>query len=261
MLLCLDVGNSHIYGGVLNQDNEIILRFRHESSASCSSDQLGVFLKSVLRENQLDDNNIDAIAVCSVVPNLEYSLRAACKKYFSLTPFMLQAGVKTGLRINYRNPQEVGADRIANAMASIKRYPNQNLIIVDLGTATTICVVTADKNYLGGIILPGMKVSMMCLQQSTAKLPTVEILKPKSCVGRSTVEGIQSGLYYSQLAVIKEVTRMISINEFHNQDYTVIGTGGFSHLFESESVFAVIHPDLVLEGLHQAWMLNTKTDV
>ena len=116
MMLCIDVGNSHIYGGVFDGE-EICLRFRHTSKVS-TSDELGIFLKSVLRENNCDPSVIRAIAICSVVPQLDYSLRAACIKYFSVEPFFLQAGVKTGLNIKYRNPVDVGADRIANAIAA-----------------------------------------------------------------------------------------------------------------------------------------------
>ena len=133
MILCIDVGNSHIYGGVFDED-EIKLRFRHTSKVS-TSDELGIFLKSVLRENNCSPEKIKKIGICSVVPQLDYSLRSACVKYFSSEPFLLQAGVKTGLNIKYRNPLEVGADRIANAIAATHSYPNQNIIVIDFGTA------------------------------------------------------------------------------------------------------------------------------
>src|SRR5690606_38340065 len=119
-----------------------------------------------------------------------HSVRSACIKYFDQSPFMLQAGVKTGLKIRYRNPLEVGADRIANAIAATGLFPGENLVIADLGTATTLCVITADKDYLGGVILPGLRISMEALEAQTAKLPIVEILAPEEVVGRSTVESI-----------------------------------------------------------------------
>src|SRR5688572_174328 len=154
MLLCLDVGNSHIYGGVFAQEI-LTLRFRHTSKSS-TSDEFGIFLKSVLRENHCSPNSINQIAICSVVPQLDYSLRSACFKYFSIEPFFLQAGVKTGLNIKYRNPVDVGADRIANAIAATHEFPEKNLIIIDFGTATTFCVINHQKAYLGGAILPGI---------------------------------------------------------------------------------------------------------
>ncbi len=255
MLLCLDVGNTQIFGGVF-EGEKIKLRFRHDTKQSGSSDDSGIFLRTVLRENDINTKDIKKIAICSVVPSVDYSLRSACIKYFDIDPFLLQAGVKTGLKIKYRNPIEVGADRIANAIAAIKLYPNQNIIIVDLGTATTMCAISADKEYLGGVIMAGIRISMNALQSNTAKLFPVEILKPDVVVGRSTIEGIQSGLYYSQLGLIKELTQRIAQENFSKQKPVVIGTGGFANLFEKEKVFSIVAPDLVLQGLYEALRMN-----
>jgi type III pantothenate kinase len=153
MLLCLDVGNTHIHGGLFAGD---LLRcqFRKSTHPVGSSDELGVFLRTVLRENDADPAGVARIAICSVVPPAAYSLRSACVKYFRCEPFLLQAGVKTGLRIKYRNPHEVGADRIANAIAATQRHPGRDVIVVDCGTATTFDAVSAAGDYLGGAILP-----------------------------------------------------------------------------------------------------------
>lgn len=255
MILCLDVGNSHIFGGVF-VDNQIELRFRHVTSHNTTSDQLGIFLKSVLQENNIPSNKIKDIAICSVVPHIDYSLRSACIKYFDIEPFILQAGVKTGLKIKYRNPLEVGADRIANAIAAISRYPKKDIIVIDFGTATTFCAITAEKDYLGGAILAGMRLSMNALQNSTAKLSAVEIVKPTAVVGRSTMENLQSGLYYGQLGVVREMTQRMMTEVFHKQKPILIGTGGFAHLFSEENIFTAIMPDLVLDGLRLALMAN-----
>lgn len=255
MLLCLDVGNTQIFGGVF-ENEKIQLRFRHDTKQNGSSDDAGIFLRTVLRENDIDYKNIKKIAICSVVPSVDYSLRSACLKYFNIDPFLLQAGVKTGLKIKYRNPIEVGADRIANAIAAVKLYPQQNIIVVDLGTATTMCAVSANKDYLGGVIMAGIRISMNALQTNAAKLFPVEIVKPEVVVGRSTIEGIQSGLYYSQLGLIKELTQRIVQENFTKQKPMVIGTGGFAHLFEKEKIFSIIEPDLVLKGLYEALKLN-----
>jgi type III pantothenate kinase len=178
MILCLDVGNSQIYGGVFDNE-QICLQFRHTSSSGSSSDQFGIFLRTVLRENEISPESIEHIAICSVVPTLVHSLRNACKKYFGINPFVLQAGTKTGLKIGYRNPVEVGSDRIANAIAAKDLYPGKNLIIVDFGTATTFCAISKQKEYLGGVIIAGMRLSMEALESKTAKLPSVEINVPK----------------------------------------------------------------------------------
>ena len=254
MLLCLDVGNTQIFAGVFKGD-KIMLRFRHDSRSSFSSDQIGIFLKNVLRENNILLDHIEDIVICSVVPHLDYTLRAACIKYFSLEPFHIQAGIKTGLKIKYRNPLEVGADRIANAIAAVNLHPGKNLIVVDFGTATTFCAISDNKEYLGGVILPGLKISMLALEANTSKLATVEIIKPQSTIGRSTVESIQSGLYYSQLAMVREMVTRITEENFSHRPL-IIGTGGFSHLYAEERVFDHLYPDLVLHGLRMALSIN-----
>lgn len=254
MLLCLDVGNSHIYGGLFD-NNEICLRFRHPSKVS-TSDELGVFLKMVLRENGFDPSIIKRVAICSVVPQLDYSLRAACIKYFSITPFFLQSGVKTGLNIKYNNPKDVGADRIANAIAATNKFPNTNLIIIDFGTATTFCVVTASKMYLGGAILPGLQLAVDSLANNTAKLPKVEIIKLDKAVGSSTIESIQSGVFYGALGASLELIKRMKAEKFPNQSVLVVATGGFASLFSQYQLYDMHMPDLVLQGVKIAAEMN-----
>jgi type III pantothenate kinase len=199
--------------------------------------------------------------VSSVVPDLIYSLRSCCRKYFAIDPFVLQAGARTGLHIRYRNPLEVGPDRIANAIGAVHLYPGRNLIIIDFGTATTFNAVSRSRDYLGGLILPGLRIAMEALEKNTARLPTVEIVPPAQLVGRSTVEAIQSGLYFGNRAMIRELTREIREQAFRSEPATVIGTGGFSRLFEQDRVFDVLLPDLVLLGLSQALALNEGASV
>jgi type III pantothenate kinase len=254
MMLCIDVGNSHIYGGVFDGD-EIKLRFRHTSKLS-TSDELGIFLKSVLRENNCDPAQIKSIGICSVVPQLDYSLRAACVKYFSSEPFMLQVGVKTGLNIKYRNPIEVGADRIANAIAATYNYPNHNIIVIDFGTATTFCVINSQKAYLGGSILPGVRLSVEALSKNTARLPSVEILRLEHVVGRSTIESIQSGVYFGALGACRELIQRINSEAFDNKPSLVLATGGFASLFDNQSLYDHLVPDLVLQGVRLAALMN-----
>lgn len=256
MMLCLDVGNSHIYGGVFDGDT-LCLRFRCSSQAG-TSDELGVFLKNALRENGCNPSDIHQIAICSVVPQLDYSLRSACIKYFSKDPFVLQPGVKTGLNIKYRNPLEVGADRIANAIAGAARYPNQNKIIIDFGTASTFCAVSAQNVYFGGAILPGVRLSTDALSMNTAKLPRVEIIKMEQALGRSTTESIQSGVFFGILGACKEIVSRLKQECFKEEPALVLATGGFSSLFEQHDLFDVLLPDLVLEGIKIAALMNAS---
>jgi type III pantothenate kinase len=254
MMLCIDVGNSHIYGGVFT-NGEIALRFRHTSKVS-TSDELGIFLKNVLRENQCMPEEVKTISICSVVPQLDYSLRAACLKYFSIEPFFLQANVKTGLHIQYRNPGDVGADRIANAIAATHRFPQKNLIIIDFGTATTFCVIDTQKQYMGGAILPGIRLAVDALSSNTAKLPAVEIVKIKQAIGRSTIESIQSGVFYGALGACKELIARIKQEGFAGQEVLVLATGGFASLFDKHDLYDQHLPDLVLDGVRIAAELN-----
>jgi len=256
MILCLDVGNSHIFGGVFDQE-KLRLQFRYPSTQVTTSDQMGVFLKSVFRENNLSLSKVKHIAICSVVPSLNYSLRSACLKYLNTEPFILQSGVKTGLKIVAKNTHEVGADRIASAIAASNQFPKKNIIVVDFGTATTFCAVSAERDYLGGPIMPGIRISMEALHNRAALLSPVNILKPKQCLGQTTVKNIQSGLYYGQLGAVREILEKLTQEAFQGEAPVLVGTGGFSHLFESEKIFTSIIPELVLQGLRLGLLKNT----
>lgn len=258
MILSLDVGNTQIYGGVF-EGNQKKLSFRKNSKQGSSSDEVGVFLRMVLKENGIDPLRIKQIVLCSVVPDVIYSLRGACMKYFNISPFILQAGVRTGLKIKYRNPLEVGADRIANSIAAVNLFPKQNIIIVDLGTATTFCAVSKEKEYLGGSIIAGLRLSMESLEAKTAKLPSVEIMSMDEALGRSTIESLQSGLYYGHLGAMREIINRITKECFNGEPPVVVGTGGFSSLFDKEKVFNSIQPDLVLMGNVLALAMNQES--
>lgn len=256
MILSLDVGNTQIYGGVFEND-KMLLSFRKNSKQGSSSDEVGIFLRTVIKENGVDPTKIQKIVLCSVVPEVIFSLKGACQKYFGINPFILQAGVRTGLKIKYRNPLEVGADRIANAIAATQIHPQKNLIIVDLGTATTFCAITAEREYMGGSIIAGLKLSMEALEAKTAKLPSVEIVSSKEALGLSTVESLQSGLYYGHLGAMREIISKLSQECFKGEKPFVIGTGGFSSLFEKEKIFDLTALDLVLKGNLIALERNT----
>ena len=248
MILCLDVGNTHIYGGVFDNDN-LILQFRYPSTNISTSDQLGVFFRQVLSENNISKTAFIDVAISSVVPSLDYSLRASMIKYFNIDPLFLKAGVKTGLKLSLKNPLELGADRIAVSIAAIHQFPQSNLIIVDLGTATTFDIVKKDHQYIGGLIMPGIKISMNALDENTAKLPPVNIERPEKVIGQTTISNIQSGLYYGHLGAIQCIIKKITEEAFENEVPIILGTGGFSSLFEHENIFTAIVPELVLHGL------------
>lgn len=251
MRLCLDIGNTHIYGGVYSE-NGFLFHFRYPSAENLTSDLFGVFLLSLLPEYNLTKKHIKEVAIASVVPQLDYSIRAACLKYFELEPFFLKLGVKTGIKILYKNPQEVGADLIAGAIAAVKHYPNQNILVFDLGTATTCVAVSKNKEFMGGAFFPGVKLCIKSLQSNTAKLSSVEIVEPKQFIGRSTAECIQSGIYYGHLGMIKELALQFTQQLFPQDKPKIIGTGGFAQLYIEQKIFDEVLPDLVLEGLNFA---------
>lgn len=257
MILCLDVGNSHIFGG-LYEDGEQQLTFRKPSTRGTSSDELGVFLRAVLRENGFAPEQVKSVALCSVVPELVYSISASCQKYFGVQPFVLKAGVRTGLKIRYRNPLEVGADRIAGAIAGAELYPDSDLIIIDLGTATTVEAVRGGQEYLGGVIMPGLKLSMQALDQGTAKLGSVEIVRPDAFLGQTTASSIQSGLYHGHLGAMEMICEGLSDELFAGHMPPVVATGGFASLFTGEGLFDRVVPDLVLRGLLAAQAMNSE---
>lgn len=254
-VLTLDIGNSQIFGGLF-VDGTLKLRFRKTSKEQISSDEIGLFLRQVIRENHFDPSALTHIIIGSVVPELNHSVSSACIKYFNLRPLMLAAGVKTGLQIKVPNPLELGADRIANAVAAMHQYPGYDLVVIDFGTAATVCVVTAKKEYLGGLIAPGLRLSMTALEQNTARLPSVEITVPESVIGRTTITNIQSGLYFSAVGMVREVLMRLRSQDQVAEDFKVVGTGGFSRLFLEENLFDYHDPDLVLNGLYRIYELN-----
>ena len=257
MLLAIDIGNTQLFAGLF-EDNQIVLRFRKSSKGKLTSDEYGLFLRSILRENGFDPEKITAISISSVVPDLLYSIHSACTKYFKIRPLILKAGVKTGLEIQVHEPESVGGDRIANTIAAEFIYPGENKLIVDFGTATTYDVVTDKAEWRGGLIAPGLRTCMDALSLNTAKLPQVEIQKPDVLVGTNTIENIQAGLYYGALGMTREVITRVRRDYFKGQTMRVIATGGFSNLFKGEEIFDSIEPDLVLIGLWRLYQMNEE---
>ena len=259
MILVLDVGNSQIFCGVFDGD-ELVSQFRYASTSRGTSDEIGVFLRSALRENGIDPEAVKTVAISSVVPEVNYTLRSCCQKYFGIEPMILRPGLKTGLKIAYKDPKEVGSDRIADAMGAIKLFPDRNLIVVDFGTATTVCAITKDRVFLGGNIMPGIRLAMEALEAKTAKLPSVEIKPTRTAVGKTTIESIQSGLYWSNVGMVRELVSRISAEVYHDETALVTATGGSGILSHREDLFYHVVSDLILVGLIEALRLNGYLD-
>lgn len=259
MLLTVDVGNTTIQCGLF-EGEKLALQFRRSTNPRLSSDELGLFFRDVLALNNFDYKAVERIACCSVVPAINHSLSNCFRKYFFKEALFIQAGIKTGLKIKYANPREIGADRIAGAIGAVHAAASsggaKNLIVVDMGTATTVDVITKNNEYLGGAILPGAAMSVHALSEGTAQLPSVEVVQPKNVCGSSTIEAIQSGVFYGQAGAVRELVSKMEEKVFGGERAFVIGTGGFSRSFESAGLFDLVLPDLVLQGLKIALDMN-----
>ncbi len=251
MILALDVGNTQIYSGVFDKD-KIMLRFRQTSKGTLTSDEMGIFLKQVLRENNIEPKDIKAIGVSSVVPDLNHTITNCAKKYFNIDPFFIQAGIKTGLNIKGRDAVGLGADRVANAIAAMHMFPKTNLIVIDFGTANTYCAISSTKEYKGGAIQIGVGSSLNALTQNAALLNKVEILKPEVAGGLTTETQLQAGLYYSNLGAMKEFISRLKKECFDGNAVKVVLTGGIGRMFENEDIIDIYEPDLVLNGIRLA---------
>jgi len=254
--LCLDVGNTQLHGAVY-QGQRVVFHFRRESTHA-SRDELGLFLVAVLREHGVDPRGVERVGVSCVVPDEAHALRNASRIYFGKEPLFLEAGVKTKLKIKTRNPLEVGADRIANAIAVSEMHPDCNALVVDFGTAVTLDAVTSGREYLGGAICPGIGLAMKALGRETAKLPFVEITQSRDAMGRSTVEAIQGGLYFGYLGMVRELISRIRAEAFRGEMCHVVATGGFSQLYRNSGLFDELVPDLVLRGVNAVLAWNPE---
>ncbi|NLK43376.1 MAG: type III pantothenate kinase [Tissierellia bacterium] len=249
MLLVIDVGNTNIVLGVY-KEYKLLYDWRITTDKDRTSDEYGLLFEQIFKYNGLSTKDVKHIIMSSVVPPLMHTLPAMSIKYFNIKPIVVGPGVKTGMNIKYDNPREVGADRIVNAVAAYEKYGGP-LIIVDFGTAITFCAVSKEGEYLGGAITPGIKISSEALFLRTAKLPKVEIAKPKNVIAKHTINSIQSGLVYGYIGMVDYIIeKMIEELKEEDEDIKVVATGGFSNLIAAESKYIKkIDKLLTLEGL------------
>jgi type III pantothenate kinase len=246
MLLAIDIGNSNNVIGLFSNE-KLLTHWRIRTEWNRTSDEYWVLIKEFIQLNNVDTETIDEIIIACVVPPLIPVLKEMSNKYFSCDPIIVGPGVKTGMSILYKNPAEVGADRIVNSVAAYEKYRGP-LVIVDFGTATTFDVVSQKGEYLGGAISPGVQLSLEALFKSAAMLPRVDMAEPESVIGKSTIESIHSGTVYGFVGMIDGM--VLRIQEELQQKAQVIGTGGIVDLIASKTkTIDIIDPFLTLEGL------------
>ena len=246
MLLVIDVGNTNTSLGVY-LGSELVAHWRLTTARNRTVDEYGVHARNLFELAGLDFKTINAIAIASVVPPLNYTLKQMAEVYFHLSPLFVDHTTVTGLQILYEPASDVGADRIVDAVAAVHKYGSP-CIIVDFGTATTFNAINADGNYLGGVITPGIMISADAIFERTAKLPRVDIKRPQKVIGSSTITAMQSGLYHGYVGLVDGVLRKI-LGEIGGSP-RVIATGGLAPLIATGSeLIELVDDTLTLEGL------------
>ncbi|MDX1961386.1 MAG: type III pantothenate kinase [Leptospiraceae bacterium] len=256
-LLVIDVGNTNTVFGVFERGS-IEPRFhkRTVTRTDRTSDELGVFLKGFFTEENYPASNIGKAIYSSVVPAFNPIVSRMLEDWFRVKPLNVHYQMKLPFTIKYARPYEIGADRLVNAAAIVKNYPGKN-IIIDMGTATTFCVLNERNEYLGGVIGPGLKLSMESLIRNTAQLPPIIFQTPDKILGDSTIESLQSGFFYGWVGLLSGIIQ--AIKRYYGADYRVIGTGGLVSTIHSaqNGIFDIIEPFLTLKGLQIIHELNS----
>lgn len=258
LLLCIDVGNTQTVLGVF-RGREITARWRIRSDRERTADEYSHLIKDLLRGGGVDETHLRGVSVSSVVPPARQALIDMSKNVFGLSPLMVGPGIRTGMPILYDNPREVGADRIANAVAGYERC-RQALVVIDFGTAITFDVVSQAGEYLGGVIFPGVQISLDALFLKAARLPRVELEKPERVVGKDTIGSIQSGIVYGYAGLVDSIVERIEGET--GVTPVVLATGGLAEGVAGETrCIREVIPDLTLEGLRILFERNEKQGV
>jgi type III pantothenate kinase len=257
MLLAIDVGNTNIVLGVFDNDT-LVQSWRLQTLRERTSDELGLLVDGLFAHSQIERVQILGIVLGSVVPPLTPTIKAMAQRYFGVKALTIEPGLDTGMPILYDNPSEVGADRIVNGIAAYEQFgrgAKRPLIVVDFGTATTLDAISAKGEYLGGAICPGVQISADALFQRAARLPRVDVRKPCQLIGTSTVEAIESGLYYGYIGLVDGLVRRMRAEL--GERALCVATGGLAGIIApGVPLIEHVDQDLTLHGLRMIWERN-----
>ena len=247
MLLAIDAGNTNTTFAVFAGD-DLKGEWRMATKATHTADEYAVWLTQLAELAGLAITDVDAAIIACVVPQALFDLRKMCRTYFKADPLVVgEPGVELGIRNLLARPQDVGADRLVNAVAAHAMYSGPT-VVVDFGTATNIDIVDSHGNYHGGILAPGVNLNLEALHQASAKLPRIAVARPERVIGKDTISAMQSGVYWGYISLIEGLVRRIA--EEYGEPMTVIGTGGLAPLFAGGTdVIAHVEPDLTMRGL------------
>jgi type III pantothenate kinase len=253
MLLAIDIGNTNVTVGVFD-GKELCATWRVASDVARLADEYAAVIQSLLVLQGIEKQEVREAVLASVVPSLTSVFEDVCRRYFGVTPLRVGAGVKTGLRILYEDPREVGADRIVDAVAALRLH-KPPLIVVDVGTATVFDAISREGDYLGGAIAPGIGVATDALAQKAALLRRVDLRPPRHAIGNNTTAAMQSGILYGYVGLIEGMVRRF--RDEIGEDAWVVATGGWAALLSQlTTVFDHVDPDLTLNGLRIIYELN-----
>ena len=256
MLLAIDSGNTNIVFAIFDDEDTIRGEWRSSTHSERTADEYGVWLGQLMSDAGLTPGDITAAIIASVVPATLFTLKSLCRDYFGCEPLVIgEEGVDLGIKALITRPEDVGADRLVNAVSAHQHYGGP-LIIVDFGTATTFDVIDADGNYIGGVIAPGVNLSLEALHMAAAQLPRVGIQRTDTVTGKGTVEAMHSGIYWGYIGLVEGLVKRLQ--DEHGDDVSVIATGGLSGLF-SEATDCIKHSDkeLTLRGLLRIFRKNS----
>lgn len=254
MLLVIDAGNTNSVFAVFDGD-DLLGQWRISANKKRTADEYAVTLISLMQSSKIDYKNIKNVIISSVVPQGLFELKSLSEKYFNTTALIIgRDKINLGIEVKTDRPSEVGADRLVNSVEAFAKFGG-NVIVIDFGTATTFDVVGKDGEYLGGVIAPGINLSIEALRSAASKLPDIEIKKPETVIGKSTIPAMQSGVFWGYVGLIEGITKRIE--EEHGSAMKVVATGGLARLFHNATdKIGHLEPDLTILGLKRIFYMQ-----